>query len=64
MDYTVIRRGARLKRVIVDRYNDIAANSHIGFDAAMDRARYTVSEGGVVVLPKGREVPNVTHYQM
>lgn len=64
MDYTIIRRGARLKRVIVDRYNDIAANSQIGFDAVVDRARYTVSDGGVVVIPKGREVPNVTHYQM
>lgn len=62
MDYTVIRSGSRLKRVIVDRYNDVAANSHIGFDAVADRARYTVSDGGVVVLPKGPEVPNVTHY--
>ncbi|MDD5389778.1 MAG: glucose-1-phosphate adenylyltransferase [Gallionellaceae bacterium] len=63
MDYTIIRRGARLKRVIVDRYNDIAANSRTGFDAADDRARYTVSEGGVVVVPKGLDVPDVTRYQ-
>ncbi len=64
MDYTVIRHGARLKRVIVDRYNDIAPHSRIGFDATLDRARYLVSEGGVVVLPKGPDVPDVTHYQM
>jgi len=64
MDYTIIRRGARLKRVIVDRFNEIAANTHIGFDEALDRARYAVSESGVVVLPKGREVPNVTNYQI
>ncbi|TRZ94687.1 MAG: glucose-1-phosphate adenylyltransferase [Rhodocyclaceae bacterium] len=64
MDYTVIRRGSRLKRVIVDRYNDIAAHSRIGFDAAADRLRYHVSEGGVVVLPKGLDVPDVTRYRI
>ncbi len=64
MDYTVIRRGARLKGVIVDRYNEIAANSRIGFDAAADRSRYHVTEGGVVVLAKGPEVPDVTRYNI
>jgi glucose-1-phosphate adenylyltransferase len=64
MDYSVIRRGSRLKRVIVDRYNDIAPHSQIGFDAAADHARYTVSEGGVVVVPKGLDVPDVTRYQI
>lgn len=63
MDYSVIRRGTRLKRVIVDRYNEIAPHSHIGFDAAADRTRYTVSEGGVVVVAKGPVIPDVTRYQ-
>ncbi len=64
MDYTVIRRGSRLKRVIIDRYNEIAANSRIGFDVAADRARFHVTEGGVVVVPKGPEVPDVTRYNI
>jgi glucose-1-phosphate adenylyltransferase len=64
MDYAVIRRGSRLKRVIVDRYNSIPPHTVIGFDAAADRSRYTVSEGGVVVVPKGPEVPDVTRYQI
>jgi len=51
MDYCVIRRGARLRRVIVDRYNEIAAGERIGFDAVADRKRFTVSPGGIVVLP-------------
>jgi glucose-1-phosphate adenylyltransferase len=51
MDYCVIRRGARLRRVIVDRYNEIAAGERIGYDAEADRKRFTVSPGGVVVLP-------------
>jgi glucose-1-phosphate adenylyltransferase len=64
MDYTVIRRGSRLKRVIVDRYNVVEPNARIGFDAAADRARYTVSNGGVVVLAKGLDVPDVTRYEI
>ena len=63
MDHSVIRRGSRLKRVIVDRYNTIAPNTQIGFDPAADKARYHVSEGGIVVLPKGSEVPDVSCYQ-
>jgi glucose-1-phosphate adenylyltransferase len=58
----VIRKGTRLKRVIVDRYNEIAPRTSIGFDAASDRARYHVSAGGVIVLPKGPDVPVVTRY--
>ena len=64
MDYSIIRRGSRLKRVIVDRYNNIAPNTKIGYDLADDRQKYHVSEGGVVVLAKGQEVPDVTCYQL
>jgi glucose-1-phosphate adenylyltransferase len=63
MDYCVIRRGSRLKRAIIDRYNTIAPNSGIGIDLAADRKRYTVSEGGVVVLAKGSDVPNLINYK-
>ncbi len=62
MDYTLIRRGTRLKRVIVDRHNTLEAGTLIGFDAAADRARYRVSEGGVAVVPKGRHVFDVSGY--
>lgn len=51
MDYVVVRRGAKLRRVIVDRYNVIEENARIGFDAAQDRARFHVSESGIVVVP-------------
>lgn len=51
MDYCVIRSGARLRRVIVDRYNEIAAGERIGFDAEADRARFPMSPAGIVVLP-------------
>jgi glucose-1-phosphate adenylyltransferase len=54
MDYVRVCRGARLRRVIVDRHNRIDENSVIGFDTQADRARYDVTPGGVVVVPKGR----------
>lgn len=54
MDYVRVCRGSRLRRVIVDRHNIIAADSEIGFDPAGDRARYEVSPGGMVVIPRGR----------
>ena len=53
MDYSVIRRGARLRHVIVDRYNVIAAGSRIGYDLQSDAERHFVSDSGVVVIPKG-----------
>jgi glucose-1-phosphate adenylyltransferase len=53
MERTRIRRGARLRRVIVDQDNDIPANECIGLDAARDRDRFTVSESGIVVVPRG-----------
>ena len=53
MDYSVIRRGARLRRVIVDRYNVIAAGSRIGYDLQSDAERHFVSDSGLVVIPKG-----------
>lgn len=63
MDHALIGRGSRLRHVIVDRYNNIAPNTSIGFDAASDRQNYHVSAGGVVVLPMVAEVPDVTCYQ-
>jgi glucose-1-phosphate adenylyltransferase len=54
MDYVRIGRGARLKRVIVDRHNVIAAGDVIGYDPEADAKRFTVTEGGITVIPGGR----------
>ena len=50
-------RHARLRRVIADKGVKIPARVEIGWDLEADRKRFHVSEGGVVVLPKGVEVP-------
>lgn len=53
MDYVRIGKGARLRRVIVDRHNHIEPGTRIGFDRTQDEKLYTVSPGGVVVVPQG-----------
>lgn len=44
--------GARLRNCIVDKFVRIPNGERIGFDTEQDAARFTVSEGGVVVVPK------------
>ena len=52
-DYVWIKRGSRLRRVIVGQYNVIEAGSRIGFDLEADRRRYTVTDGGITVVGPG-----------
>ena len=62
MDYTVIRQGARLRRVIVDRYNHIQPGDRIGFGRAADESRFHVSPTGIVVVPKAPYSPEISRY--
>jgi glucose-1-phosphate adenylyltransferase len=45
--------GCRLRRVIVEAGTRLPAGFKAGFDAESDRARFPVSAGGVVVIPRG-----------
>lgn len=62
MDYAIIRRGTRLKRAIIDRYNLIGAGSRIGYDRQEDAKLFTVSDSGIVVVPKGKYDRYSGHY--
>jgi glucose-1-phosphate adenylyltransferase len=53
MDYGRIGAGSKLRRVIVDRHNNIAPGTRIGYDLDEDRRHYSVTPGGVVVIPRG-----------
>lgn len=44
--------GARLRRVIADRFSDIPAHIDIGYRPTVDRERYYVSPSGLTVLPR------------
>ena len=47
----------RIRRTIVDKDNVIPAGTQIGYDQAFDRRRgFTVSENGLVVVPKGETI--------
>jgi glucose-1-phosphate adenylyltransferase len=48
-----VGEGAHLRRCIVDKDVKIPPRVRIGFDREADRERFTVSAGGVVVIPKG-----------
>ena len=41
---------------IVDKNVRIDPGALVGFDAEADKARFTVSDAGVVVIPKGAHV--------
>jgi glucose-1-phosphate adenylyltransferase len=53
MDHTIVGRGARLRRVIVDRHNLIPDGDAIGIDPARDAQVHHVDASGIVVLPRG-----------
>lgn len=47
-----IGRDSKLRRVIIDKYVDIPPGTVIGFDKEADARRFTVSDDGIVVIPK------------
>jgi glucose-1-phosphate adenylyltransferase len=51
-----IGRNAVLRRVILDKNVEVPDGAQIGVDLEGDRAKYTVSPGGIVVLGKGQPV--------
>ena len=48
-----VGRNARIRRAIVDKGVVIPPGTTIGVDPEEDRKRFTVSERGIVVIPKG-----------
>lgn len=54
-----VGRHARIRRAIIDKDVHIPAGMEIGYDHEADKKRgFTVSEGGVVVVPKGMSLEN------
>jgi len=51
-----IGRGAVIRNAILDKNIIVPDGAQIGVDLELDRQRYTVSEGGIVVLGKGQSV--------
>lgn len=53
MDNVILRKGCRLRRVIVDKTNVVDERVEIGFDAAQDRFRCHIDPSGIAIIPKG-----------
>jgi glucose-1-phosphate adenylyltransferase len=54
MDFCKVRADAHLKRVIVDRFNEIPAKMRIGFDKDEDAKRHFVDSAGITIIPRGQ----------
>jgi len=55
MPNTTINRHSRVKKAIIDSDVSVPRGAMIGYDAAEDRRRHTVTENGVVVVTQGEE---------
>jgi len=53
MDDVDVGRHARLNRVIVDKRVRIPEGHQVGFDLKEDTKKFTATESGIVVIPKG-----------
>ncbi len=50
MDHVVLRKGCKLNRVIVDAYNEIEENAHIGADSTTPYWRAYTDPSGITVI--------------
>jgi glucose-1-phosphate adenylyltransferase len=56
-DDVIIEPNSRIRRAIIDKEAVIRANASVGLDRDADKARgCLISEGGVVVVPKGADI--------
>jgi glucose-1-phosphate adenylyltransferase len=56
-DDVTIEPGASIRRAIVDKESRIRAGASIGFDREADERRgFTISDNGIVVVPKGMDI--------
>lgn len=53
MHQVEIGRKARIRRAIIDKGVKVPPGTEIGYDLEKDKQRFTVSPGGIVVVPKG-----------
>ena len=51
-DQVTVGEGAILKRCIIDKGVTVPAGMQIGVNLEMDRERYSVSDNGVIVVPR------------
>lgn len=58
MDEVEVGRHCKIRRAIIDKGVSIPPRSVIGYNLEEDRKHYTVTDSGIVVIPKYAHVPN------
>jgi glucose-1-phosphate adenylyltransferase len=53
MDGVEVGRHSKIRRAIIDKGVHLPPGTTIGYDEELDRQRFTVTETGIVVVPKG-----------
>jgi glucose-1-phosphate adenylyltransferase len=56
MDGVEVGRHCKIRRAIIDKGVKIPAGVSIGYDLDADRERFTVTDSGIVVVPKGATI--------
>jgi glucose-1-phosphate adenylyltransferase len=56
MDGVEVGRHSKIRRAIIDKGVKIPSGTTIGYDLELDRQRFTVTDSGIVVVPKGAEI--------
>ena len=56
MDGVDVGRHSKIRRTIIDKGVRIPPHTSIGYDLELDRQRFTVTDSGIVVVPKGAEI--------
>jgi glucose-1-phosphate adenylyltransferase len=53
MDHVILKKGCKLKNVIIDKMNVIDEGVDLGFDPAKDRFRCHIDTSGIAIVPRG-----------
>ena len=53
MDGVEVGRHSKIRRAIIDKGVKLPPGTAIGYDLELDRERFTVTDSGIVVVPKG-----------
>jgi glucose-1-phosphate adenylyltransferase len=59
MDHVVLKKGCRLKKVIVDKLNVINEGEQLGFAPEQDRFRCHMDPSGIAIIPRGGKLRRV-----
>jgi glucose-1-phosphate adenylyltransferase len=56
-----VGRYAKIRRAIIDKGNKVPPGFFIGYDLEKDAKRFTVTDSGIVVIPKGELIQQEDH---